>query len=641
MHHDPARHVDASGAYGVSVGDGAQQIIIMPPRSPEPSPAAPLGRSASDQRERPAVVSNLGAANVGFVGRETALTQIHEGLCRAGRVVTRPQDPVGGIGKTQLALEYARQHADDYDVLWLVASQNPELIGGHLAELAVRSGLVEPDVTTPAAVEALHVAVSGSRRWLLIFDNAEDPRQLNQWLPPRGGHVIITSRQPGWDEVAIPVEVRLFDRSESVSLLQARLPHLSSQDADRLAAELGDLPLAVAQAAMVLNRTGMSTDDYLDALTRFAHEILDDGTPLNYPRSLAATVHLSAQRLAADNPAAMQLLALCSFLAPEAIPLNMFARAAESLHEPLSSVAQQRRLLPNLATAIGEHGLAATGPHGIQVHRLVQAIIRHHTTPESVGDLRRQATAVVLAAVPADTDDPATWPAWSAAAPHLIAADPATNDDAQLRTAACLLVLQLLRRAETPAALNLARHLYQQWRDHLGPNDIHTLKAATELAHATAMLGDFRAANTMIEDNLTRYRNTFGPDHLDTLRSAQDYAVTMHSLGDYGQARTIEEDVLSRRRRLLGDDHLDTISASANLASTLHSLGDYRQARAMKEDVLSRRGRLLGDDHPDTISASGILAFTLHSLGDYGQARAIEEDVLGRLRRLLGDDHPH
>lgn len=286
----------------------------------------------------PGLVSNLARRNAGFVGRDAVLEQMQRLLREQGRVVTRPRARMGGVGKTQLAVEYGHRFADDYDVIWLVAAEQAELIGGQLAQAALAAGLIGADVTSSAAVQAVHAAVQTGRRWLLIFDNAEEPQTLAPWLPTRGGHLIITSRNPGWDEIAAPVEVNLFDRSESVTLLQRRIPGLPATAAGRLAEHLGDLPLAVAQAAIFMADTGIPTDEYLDHLNRHAAQLLDNGRPGGYPTSLAASINLAADSLLRDSPPAAQLLNLCAVLAPEPIPLTVFTRST-ALPEPLRTAA--------------------------------------------------------------------------------------------------------------------------------------------------------------------------------------------------------------------------------------------------------------------------------------------------------------
>ncbi|MEW2477919.1 FxSxx-COOH system tetratricopeptide repeat protein [Micromonospora gifhornensis] len=602
----------------------------LPARSPRPFPGRPDAASM--------VVSNLLPANPGFVGREIQLTEIQEGLQRRGRVALCSSDRMAGIGKTQLALEFAHRHGDAYEVVWLVGAEQADLIGGQLAQAATRAGLVASDVTTPAAVQAMHTALEEGRRWLLIFDNVDDRQQVVGWLPPRGGHVIITSRNPGWHEDAVPVEVGLFGQNESADLLRRRIPALSESDASRLAEALGHLPLALAQAASIIAETGMSAREYLDLLDKHSAVILDQGRPSTYRVSLAAAVNLAADRLDQHEPAAAQLLTLRATMAPEPVPLTVFTQSLNSLAPPLCDLDMVG--FYRVVSTLTAHGMAGASADGLHMHRLTQAVVRHRAHG-TFDEARASASGLLAMAAPTDTDDPAFWPQWAALAPHLMAADPATSPHSPLREAACGLVLYLLRRAELHTAHTVVRNLYQSWQRLLGPDHPHTLKAATEYAHARFTLGAIREAHDIVTDTLSRYRRTLGDDHPDALRSAHDLAVTLHALGDYTQAHALDEDTLTRYRRTLGDDHPDTLSAAHGLAGTLHSLGDYTQAHALAEDTLTRYRRTLGNDHPDTLSAAHGLADTLHALGDHTQAHALAEDTLTRSRRTLGDDHPN
>ena len=140
--------------------------------------------------------------------------------------------------------------------------------------------------------------------------------------------MLITSRERRWGAIAAPVEVDVLARAESVAILQNQVPGLSAADADRLADALGDLPLAVAQAAGFMAETGMAAAEYLDLLRTRAGQLLAENVPDFYPRSLAAATQLIADRLAADDPAAAELASLCAFLAPEPIPEDLFTAAA-------------------------------------------------------------------------------------------------------------------------------------------------------------------------------------------------------------------------------------------------------------------------------------------------------------------------
>ena len=137
-----------------------------------------------------------------------------------------------------------------------------------------------------------------------MFDNADNPEGLREWLPRGNGHVLITSRTPGWGDIATAVEIDVLNRPESVAFLGERVADLGEAEADQLAERLGDLPLAMAQAAGFMKESGTTTARYLALLKSRAQEIMDEGRPGNYPMSLAAATSLSADQLASKDPAA-------------------------------------------------------------------------------------------------------------------------------------------------------------------------------------------------------------------------------------------------------------------------------------------------------------------------------------------------
>ena len=225
-------------------------------------------------------------------------------------------------------------------------------------------------------------------RWLLVFDNAENPADVTPWLPGGGGHVLITSRERGWAEVAAPVEVDVLARAESVAILQDRVAGLAEADADRLAAELGDLPLAIAQAAGFMAETGMAAAEYLGLLRTRAGQLLDQGAPGSYPRSLAAATQLIADRLAGEDPAAAELASLCAFLAPEPIPEDLFTGAASELPGELAARAADPLAWRQTLARLARQSLARIDHRGLQMHRLTQAILRDRLTPDQAAATR-------------------------------------------------------------------------------------------------------------------------------------------------------------------------------------------------------------------------------------------------------------
>jgi Tetratricopeptide repeat len=600
--------------------------------------------SATGQRQVPGaarrVWGDIPPRNPGFTGRDGLLAAVRSGLLDGNGTAVQALQGIGGAGKTQLAVEYAYRFADFYDVVWWIAAEQTDLTGTQFAALADALGCSQPGGGTAELRRIVSAELEARGRWLVIFDNAEDPEYVAAWLPAGGGHVLITSRTRRWAEIAVPVDVDVLSRPESVGLLVKRIPGLSAQDADRMAAATGDLPLALAQAAGYLAETGISVADYTGLLGTHAAEALDRGRPVSYPRSLAAVTLLAFGQLHAEDPVAADLAMLCAFLAPEPVPVEWLSRAVVGPPSPPGEEAGDPYRWQLALARIGQHALARIGNGTVQMHRLTQAVLRAQQPPRQAAAARGRAEAIVALSYPGTSQDPSNWPGWARLLPHLLTFNPAASTNADLRNLACGAAWYLSKRGDAHASHELAEHLYQSWRDRLGPDHPDTLHAAYSLASALGRLGRYQEAKNLDEDTLARRRRTLGEDHLDTMRSANALALRTRVLGDIQAARTLDQDTLSRSRQVLGNDHPMTLGSANNLAVELRLLGDPQAARELEEDTLRRRRRVLGDDHPDTLMSATCLADDLRALDDYQAARDLDEDTLARYRRVLGEDHP-
>ena len=239
----------------------------------------------------------------GFTGRAELLAELEETLQSGEPIVVQAVTGMGGIGKTTAAIEYAHRHRDEFDIAWWVPAEDPALIPQRLAELALALALSAATDAAGVGVARLLGELARRDRWLLVFDNAEDPRALSRFLPEGSGQVLITSRSPTWRGIADVVGVREFTRTESITLLRWLAPDVTDVEADRVAAAVGDLPLAIEQAGSLLADTGMLVDKYLRLLGERAQDVLDHDPGVAYPRSVAAS-WLDRQRHGAVRSAA-------------------------------------------------------------------------------------------------------------------------------------------------------------------------------------------------------------------------------------------------------------------------------------------------------------------------------------------------
>ena len=638
--------------FGVDA-DQARRVLLAAvkgPRRPDGEPEFPgrgrrggPGRFGGSGPRLPGSIPrvwNLPARNPGFTGRDGLLVALRQALVAGDRAAVQAVQGMGGVGKTQLAAEYAYRFAGAYDLAWWIDSEQPALIGDQFAALGRELRCVEPG----AGIETVHSAVLGELRerggWLLVFDNAQDPADITGWLPGGGGHVLITSRERKWAEIAAPVEVDVLTRPESVTLLQSRVAGLSDADADQLTGQLGDLPLAIAQAAGFIAETGMPVAQYRSLMHTQAGQLLAQGGPRSYPRSLAAATQLIADRLADDDPAAAELANVCAFLAPEPIPEDWFTAAASELPGELAARVADPLAWRQTLAHLARQALARVDQRGLVMHRLTQAILRDRLSPGQSAATRACSEAILAASSPGYPVDPVSWPEWARLMPHLLAADLGATANPGLRDLACSGNWYQKARGDARSSHDLAARLYEQWRDRLGGDDPSTLSIAHNLAAALQDIGRYAAARELDEDSLARKRRLRGDDHPITLNSAHMLALDLRNLGEDQAARELDEDTLARRRRVLGEDHPDTLTSATALAVDLTNLGEHQAARELDEDALARSRRVLGEDHPDTLTSASNLAVDLSNLGEHQAARELDEDTLTRRRRVLGEDHP-
>jgi hypothetical protein len=586
-------------------------------------------------------VWNVPARNPHFTGRAEMLGELRERL-QAGEatLVVQALYGLGGVGKTQLAIEYAHRFAADYELVWWIDAEQPVLIASQLAQLGSKLDLP----TRPTVAERVELVLGALRRrarWLLVFDNAERPGDIAPCQPGGNGHVLITSRAPGWGALGGRLEVDVLSRSETMALLQKRIPTLEVGLADELAAELGDLPLAAAQAAAYLEQTGLAPAHYLHRFRSRRASLLAKGDVLGYQGRLDTTWTLSLERLRTDSPAAVQLLELAAFLAPEPIPLQLFSQHPELLAEPLRSAATDPDTLDDAVGAMVGFSLARRRADAFQLHRLVQAAIRQQLGPDQQQATTDRVLGLLAAAHPGDPNNSASWPAYARLTPHVLMTSPLGDQRADSRQLMLGTVEYLNVRVDYRTSRQLAESLLERWRHHLGPDHPDTLTLAVNLTIALAWLEEAEQARALGQDTLDRCRRVLGPDHPLTLRAAALLAYILAWLEEAEQARTLGQDTLERCQRVLGPDHLTTLGLAAVLTLVLPRSAEAEQARRLGQDTLERCRRVLGPDHPITLLAGTALTLLLGWLGEAEQARRLGQDTVERYRRVLGPDHPH
>ncbi|WP_230205237.1 FxSxx-COOH system tetratricopeptide repeat protein, partial [Parafrankia elaeagni] len=348
-----------------------------------------------------------------FVGRSGQLEELAEALRGSSGVVSVVAlAGMGGVGKTSLAVEYVHRHASDFDAVWWVEAEQADTVAEQIGALGEALGLA-------VGVEPAGVFGELRRRgwrWLLVFDNAEQISVVRPFRPSDGrGRVVVTSRRAGWRAVGATVEVPTLARSESVALLSGRVSDLDARTADRIAGLLGDLALAVEQAAAFCEQTGTPAGEFAELLAERLDEVVGLGEVAERAGVTVATLwELSVTRLAAETPAAVELLELLAFCGPEPLPLDLFAGRSELLGDgPLAVAVADRLVWTRTVGSLVGYGLASRDTDSVSVHRLVQAATRRRTSD----DRRSMVLSTLLRLLRADLPggivrSPQNWPRW-------------------------------------------------------------------------------------------------------------------------------------------------------------------------------------------------------------------------------------
>lgn len=368
--------------------------------------------------------------NMNFTGRDSLLADLRAALKADSKVAlthVKALTGLGGIGKTQLALEHSYRYQDEYNIVWWLRSEQPFTLLEDYAQLAWRLGLAGEDVRD---LELLAGKARGflesHNRWLLVFDNAQDAQDLKPYLPNcRGGHVIITSRNPIWGNLARTMEISKFERSESIEFLLKRTGQHDRTSADELGEALGDLPLALEQAGAYMQTTAKPLVEYLKSFQKRKLEMLAKGKPSDYPETVATTWKISVEAVEKDQPAAIELLRLFSYFAPDDIPLAYLIKGSGEMPDNVAFVLKDEDGRDEALAALRRYSLANINKDKISVHRLVQAVTRSDMALE--GERRWAGAAVKLlnGVFPEDhIDNVQSWVECSVLLPHaLVAAD--------------------------------------------------------------------------------------------------------------------------------------------------------------------------------------------------------------------------
>ena len=566
-----------------------------------------------------------------------------------------------GCGKTQLAASLAKQCEDaNWNLVAWINAVSRESIESDLVELAKQLGIGTSDQPTQDQVirsflSRVKSAEPADR--LIIFDNVEDINHLRGLMPSGNGLRVVatTTNNVGWEDQAwTTIRVGVFDRSESINYLLTVTKSDDHDSAEALALRLGDLPLAIAQAAATARHKNLSLSRYLNQLDSYRSEPVIDAVPGDYyaddvATALCVAIEGTLENLA-DNTkqAALHQLGALALLAESGVPTRWLDPTIEQLDddESQSTPRDTDEDAHDALTELIHRSIVQQSADGstTRLHRL-QAQVLRKSWNDNEPEQANKSAANLLGSVDIDKFRRTDTESRRREARSLIEQFHAIGDQKHslnLRTNEQ--VTSALSQTLTHArdlGLVLESVTLEEFAKEieyaLGPNDLRVLNVQEELAYMVMHAGRSSEAINMYEHILDTRTKMQGSDHRDTLTTQQNLAYAYYYQGDqYDKAIELLEHVHTTRQQLLGDDDVDTLMAGSYLALVYHADGRLQEAMSLYEQVIVDRTRFMGADHEHTLVTRNNRAYAYALQGLLPKAIAEYEQVLSARTRTLG-----
>ncbi|KAF7342654.1 FabD/lysophospholipase-like protein [Mycena sanguinolenta] len=593
-----------------------------------------------------------------FQGRRDILDQMHDFFTsNTGVQKIFLLHGLGGAGKTQIALKFIKEFSVNFSDVFFIDTSSIATIDAGLKSIAVIKNFGD------SLQEGLLWLTSQVQAWLLVFDNADDPRiNLQEFIPECDhGNIIITSRNPGLSiHAGSESSVSDMEEQDAVILLLKSAAQMVTVATKQIAAEIVQalfyLPLAIIQAGAFISKS-RNLSSYLELYTKNQEQLLREKPTQSrdrYKWTVYTTWQMSFDQL---SPPAAMLLQHCSFLHYNGISEQIFSYAAqyqsssdgpseEELQEPLEFLSQFRRSMgewDSLKFTLAMNEVQAYSLVGFdEVTKLFSVHPLVHTwgqisnpNPDkymlTIGNILGMALSQ-RSQGDSGLPSPVLYPHIELALQNSLDLAPT------FRHCYGLLYREAGKYKESA---NILEAVLGDRKQLLGDEHRDTLITMTQLAYTISCLGEYQRAKDLETTVLEKQKQILGDSHPDMMVTMNNLATTYIELGEYQNAKDLKITVLEKEKQILGDNHPHTLFAMSNLASIYSALGEYQKAKDLEIAVLEKRKQILGDDHLDTLRAKANLASTYSDFGKHQEAKELEIVVLEKRKQILGSNHPH
>ena len=642
---DWKRHWDGASSGVIDArfpGHGSQSYGRQEsPSKPRPTvtpPTQATDRSPGNSEvavARPSVWGLVPSRLPDFVGREAWLERLYLALNRDRRVGVVAIQGLFGVGKTQLAVEYAHRYANEYDLVWWVPCDDAEAMHAAMTELAARVGAAgvapAPGGGNYAAVFDVLRRRQLFERWLLVFDNVGEPEDIKELIQPLSGDVLVTTRSSRWEASAELIELDVFDRAESIEFLSRRMRKFTAVSAHRLAEGVGDLPLLLEHAV----ESRVPVNAYLARLDSGPLRLLDE-QPADYHAAIASVCRTAVDQLRADAPDAFVLLRCLAFFGTDPVPRESLERgsylADVSIHDMLQPI--------RLAGAIRKLRRAGLlrmrpGSRSLAVHRVTRCVVRDLTVSSDQAEAERARHDVHLllaAADPLTPDDPATWRNYEELRGHSAASDIVACPQELVRKFVVNLVRYLNAAADPSAATTMADSALARW-DAGGVDESPSAadcRVAMRIAKADALFarGLRPEAFRLRQEALTASRSDPGRLAAEIIDLESMSGAQCRITGNFVAALAADQDSVRAHAAEFGDDDPRTFNAVNSLIADLALSGSGVAATSAAQSVYRNCIAFYSDpSHPAVLAARNVVGRCQWLSGKYGEGASILAEV--------------
>ena len=584
--------------------------------------------------------------NPHFTGRDDTLRTIHQNF-EAGDTVAITQSiaGLGGIGKTQTAMEYAYRYAAHYKTIWWVAAETPQTTQESFLKFVRKMQLLPPDIMEESVITgAVQNWLSQNEGWLFIYDNATGGKQLESYLPRTAtGHVLITTRDTTMN-VSQSVPLDVFSPEDALDFLAKRTGIQGDETNARLLAErLGHLPLALEQAAAYIYGKSIGYEKHLSYLEKYKGKILSTkGALTHYDKSVMETFSVSAQDF---EESTCQLLYLFAYFAPDDIDITWITAQSALLPPALQALCENELALEDALETLRKYALIKKEENNISMHRLLQEVIQE----QLAGDATWIAycLAIIHKLYDYEHGNIDSQKLFARVSPHATAiaekAEMLLAEDAAQEVVAwvyhkagwglCHMAVYKESVEWYQKALNIREKV-------LGLENTDTAFSYNDMAMAYAYQGENQEAQKLFQTALDIREKVLGIEHADTAMSYNNIGYMYSQCGDFDKAMEWDEKARHIREKVLGREHADTAMSYNNIAAAYEKQGEYAEALKWYQKALGAKEKMLGKEHPSTAATYNNIAYVYDSQGKYDDALDWYQKALGAKEKVLGKEHP-